>query len=132
MSLIRWKPEYSVGVPDVDHEHQELIREINQLHGQLEENDRGSVAEALGQIYNLVAAHFALEERVMQMNDYPGYEAHKEDHERLLDEIADLMDEAEMGGEYDPEELSRRLDAWFGKHFSTFDARLHGRLRGHG
>ncbi len=129
MSLIQWKDEYSVGVPDVDHEHQELIDHINRLHERLDEGDRGSVVDALGQIYNLVAAHFALEERVMLMNEYPEYSAHKEDHERLLDEIADLMDEAETEGDYDPGKLSHSLDEWFGTHFRTFDARLHGRIR---
>ncbi len=32
MALIEWKDEYSTGIADVDHEHQELIALINDLY----------------------------------------------------------------------------------------------------
>ena len=35
MPLLAWKSEYSVGIPDVDHEHRELFDLINDLHASL-------------------------------------------------------------------------------------------------
>ena len=35
MSPITWRDEYSVGLPDVDHEHRELIAMINELAASL-------------------------------------------------------------------------------------------------
>ncbi len=32
MSLIAWREEFTIGLPDVDHEHRELIAMINALH----------------------------------------------------------------------------------------------------
>jgi hemerythrin len=62
----------------------------------------------------------------MQASRYPGYPAHKADHERLLDEIRDIMDEHDDGLIADPAATLRpRLEAWFMRHFQTEDARLH-------
>jgi len=129
MQLIEWKDEYRVGSPDVDHEHQELIRHLNELHASLPDYEADRVADFLGEIYSEISAHFALEEKLMRERDYHEYAAHKEDHERLLDEIADIMDDVAQGEDYDPEILSGRLKDWFGGHFGSFDARLHGFLR---
>jgi len=129
MQLIEWKDEYSVGCADVDHEHQELIRHLNELHESLTDYDADKVVDFLGEIYSEISAHFALEEKIMRERDYHEYADHKEDHERLLDEIADIMDDVDQGEDYDPGILSSRLKNWFGVHFSSFDARLHGFLR---
>jgi hypothetical protein len=55
--------------------------------------------------------------------------AHKSDHERLLDDIRDIMDEHIEHGVLDDRAFSDRLAAWFGDHFKTFDARLHWYLK---
>ena len=56
---------------------------------------------------------------------------HKADHERLLDEIRDIMDEFIGDEETGSSDLSVRLDAWFSRHFETHDARLHKALGSH-
>lgn len=129
MALIEWKDEYSVGVPEVDAEHRELIGLINTLYDGMHLHDREpDVMEFLGEIYARIASHFALEELLMRRHEYDEYREHKGDHEHLLEEIRDIMDEYEDGKLLDDEELARRLDAWFSEHFRTKDARLHKRL----
>ena len=126
MSLIEWHDSFSVGVASVDHEHRELIALINALDEDAAAGcDAGQVIAALGEIYVNIAAHFALEEKVMLDSGYPEYTAHKTDHEALLDQLRDIMDRVEDDGSYERERLSRELGAWFTEHFSTFDARLH-------
>lgn len=126
MSLIEWRDEFSVGVPAVDLEHRELIELINDLHGMMGEGaTHDQVISALGEIYAQISAHFALEERFMRRSFYDGFEAHKEDHESLLDELRDIMDRVEDDGSFDEERLSRELEQWFTEHFRTHDARLH-------
>lgn len=129
MPLIEWKDEYSVGVPAVDAEHRELIELINSLYDGMRLNERGpDVMAFLGEIYARIASHFALEELLMRRHEYDEYREHKRDHEQLLDEIRDIMDDYEDGRMLDEDELARRLDAWFSEHFRTRDARLHNRL----
>ncbi len=129
MSLITWKEEFSVGVAEVDFEHRELIELINSLHESAGSGaGRTAVIEALGEIYAQIASHFALEEKMMRVSRYPAYPEHKADHETLLDELRDIMDEVEDDGEYDEAQLSTDLERWFSDHFRTHDAKLH---RGH-
>lgn len=127
MVLIEWRDEFSVGVAAVDHEHRELIALINDAHAALGAGDDG-VSEFLGEIYAKISAHFALEERMMRERHYDQYREHKADHEQLLDDLRDIMDEHEHEQGYDEARLAGRLGSWFGVHFKTHDARLHKHL----
>ena len=61
----------------------------------------------------------------MRDGGYAAYPAHKADHERLLDEIRDLMDDYEDGEWVDLEGFGGRLEQWFSAHFAVHDALLH-------
>src|SRR5512147_1303305 len=96
MALVEWKEEFKVGIASVDHEHRQLIGLINDLHGSLAGRPtKDAISSVLGEIYAKIAAHFALEERVMRERGYDQYDDHKADHERLLDEIRTIMDRYE-------------------------------------
>ena len=124
--LLAWKPEYSLGIPAVDHEHRELFELINELHARLGESGSDTtVIDFLGELFSKISSHFALEEKEMRDGRYAELPAHKSDHERLLDEIRDLMDDYEDGGYVDLELFATELERWFSVHFSTHDAALH-------
>ena len=129
MPLIEWSDNYSVGVEDIDHEHKGLIDLINQLYTNLEQGTSADeIAEFFGEIYANISAHFALEEKFMRESKYPEYVAHKNEHEQLLEDIRDLMDEYEHRSAIDEQELSTRLQTWFSDHFRNMDSRLHKAL----
>ena len=126
MTLIKWRDEFSVGIEEVDHEHREMIELINGLHDVMQVGaDQVQVVDLLGEIYAHIASHFALEEKMMRDTHYPDYEVHKEDHETLLDDLRDIMDEVEDDGTFDAMQLSNDLNLWFSDHFAEFDAKLH-------
>lgn len=132
MALIEWKSHYSVGVDAVDHEHRELIDLINALHERLIAGAKvPDVTAFLGEILRGISAHFALEEKFMRDHRYDHLGRHKEVHEKLLDEIRDIMDGYEADPDGASRQLSQRLDDWFTLHFRTHDARLHHRLGTH-
>ena len=129
MSLFEWRSEFELGVASVDHEHRELVATINRLHDALyRPASEDSVLEFLGELNRQVGAHFALEEAHMRGRGYPRLGEHKADHERLLDEVRDLMDDYEDGAVVDLDTFAERLQRWFSVHFSTHDALLHGSL----
>ncbi|HET6467494.1 MAG TPA: bacteriohemerythrin [Geminicoccaceae bacterium] len=130
MALIEWRREFETGIAEVDHEHQELVGLINELHGQLKgEASRDTVSRFLGEVFARISAHFALEETVMRKHRYDEYLAHKAEHEHLLDEIRDIMDAYEAGAYLDYQDaLGRAVRDWFVNHFKTKDARLHRML----
>ena len=127
MALIEWRREFETGVAEVDHEHQELVALINQLHAELGgAGSKETVARFLGEVFARISAHFALEETVMRKHHYDEYQAHKAEHEALLDEIRDIMDDYEAGAYTDAgQALASTVRDWFVNHFKTKDARLH-------
>lgn len=128
--LIQWQDKFRIGIEAIDHEHRQLIDLINRIDDAFEAQDRASTAEHLGDLLAAISAHFALEERVMRENNYAAFAEHKADHERLLDDIRDIMDDAEAGRpDSYREALAPRLDAWFSRHFQTLDAKLHAKLK---
>jgi hemerythrin-like metal-binding protein len=129
MALIEWKDAFSVGIADVDHEHRELIELINKLHAAMSGgNSSLTVLDFLGEIHAHVSAHFALEEKIMREHNYDQYQDHKDDHERLLDEIRDIMDDYEEDAYFSDEEFASSVEHWFTGHFKTRDSRLHRKL----
>jgi hemerythrin-like metal-binding protein len=134
MALIEWRDEYCTGISGVDFEHQQLIRQINDVYRLVEEQgDRGQVIDSLGEIYGNISAHFALEEQMMLRHDYDHYPQHRADHERLLDEIRDITEEFEKTVSLDETAFQQKLADWFQLHFKTHDSRLHNmdRMRSH-
>lgn len=127
MALIEWQERFSIGIPAVDHEHRELIALLNELYDRLlQEQGDCPVVDFLGEVFAQISAHFALEEREMRDMGYDGYQAHKAEHEDLLEEIREIMDDYEEGmAEESVEDLGSQLENWFGNHFKTQDSRLH-------
>lgn len=129
MALIEWRPEFETGIGEVDGEHRELVGLINALHqGIGEKADSETISAFLGEVFARIAAHFALEETVMRKHGYDEYAAHKAEHERLLDEIRDIMDAHEAGSADYGAALSAKVRDWFINHFKFKDARLHRML----
>jgi len=130
MVLIEWRDEFNTGVDEVDHEHKEIIDLINELHAAMGDNSsKDEVGRFLGDVFAKISAHFALEETVMRKHNYDEYEDHKSDHENLLDELRDIMDDAEEDtGDHYKTALAESVRDWFVNHFKTKDARLHKKL----
>ena len=131
MALIEWRREFETGIAEVDHEHRELVDLINALHARAEAATaaKETISRFLGEVFARIAAHFAIEESVMRKHGYDEYPAHKAEHEALLDEIRDIMDDYEAGATPMPARRSRsRCRDWFVNHFKSRDARLHRML----
>ena len=132
MALLQWKSDYSLGIPSVDHEHRELIGMINTAYGLMDEDaDQAVIESCVEDIYAGIASHFALEERHMREARYEEYQAHKDEHEDLLDQLMELVDEFVDHPDSGRASLQKSLADWFGGHFATFDARLHKSLGDH-
>jgi|SRR5208282_3557021 len=131
-ALLHWSERYRVGIAAVDYEHEELIALINRLYAALYTNyTKLNISAFLGDLFKAISAHFALEEKFMQERGYSQLAAHKADHERLLDDLRDIMEGFEQSDAIDSSDLAGRLDLWFSKHFETHDAKLYRLLGSH-
>lgn len=129
MTLLQWQDNFAIGIAEIDHEHRELIGLINSLHAALGTERVGdSVEMFLGEIFAEISAHFALEERVMRERHYDAIIEHKADHEKLLDQLRDMMDAQAEGAVLDDLRFGSELAEWFAGHFRTHDSRFHRSL----
>jgi hemerythrin len=125
MRLLDWKEDFSTGVAAADADHRELIGAINRLYDEFDDPDHPRDAAALiADVLGAVAAHFSAEEELMRSRSYAGLEPHKQDHDRLLDELNDMMEAFAGADEPDSVELSLRLEPWFARHFHSHDAAM--------
>jgi|SRR5690349_5724868 hemerythrin len=132
MGLLHWENRYSVGITAIDNEHREMIELINRLYAEATvQGSKDAIANFFGDLFKAISSHFALEEHLMRERGYDQLTQHKSDHERLLDELRDIMEDFEASERMDEKLLAHRLDAWFSRHFESHDARLHNILGDH-
>ena len=87
--MLEWKPEYATGVPEVDTDHQHLIRGLNHLETALERGEGADVVEALlAFIQTYSNHHFGREEGCMMRLKCPTAAANKAAHEQFRSRFA--------------------------------------------
>ena len=93
MELIRLEDSLKLDIPEIDSQHERLIGLVNLLHEtMLQGADRAVLDGLLSQLLEHTRAHFAYEEQLMSQYNYPGYEAHKTEHNRLMRHLEDLVE----------------------------------------
>jgi len=132
MALLQWTDKFRLGIDVVDREHRELVDLINRLHDAVMAEDANTrVTVFFERLLVAMTTHFASEEEFMRASAYDQLERHQSDHERILEEIRDIMNAFEHAEEIDSGDLGMRLEAWFARHFEAHDAPLHRRLGAH-
>lgn len=93
MVLVKLEDSLKLDIPEIDSQHETLIRLINLLHeNMLQGADRATLDGLLTQLLEHTQIHFAYEEQLMSRYNYPGYEAHKSEHNRLMQHLVDLAE----------------------------------------
>lgn len=131
MSAIEWRDVYATGDPGVDLEHRQLIATINVIFDvAAREDSRADTEGVLARLLSEISAHFALEEILMREAKYQRLTQHKADHDKLLDELRDLMDAHADGAFHNrAAQFAAEVSLWFSRHFQTEDAMLHQSLK---
>ncbi|MCP5459653.1 MAG: hemerythrin family protein [Gammaproteobacteria bacterium] len=120
--LVDWSDELSVGIQEIDEQHKELLNILNELNEGLHGVKRKEVRlNVLNKLVEYTKVHFAVEESLMRILDYPDYEEHKAEHDRLIVEInefRDLFGQDEVTPTY---ELLIFLKRWLFNHIMKVD-----------
>lgn len=120
--LIAWTRELSVGVDEIDAQHKTLVDLINQLHHAIMQHRAGGEATAiLDRLIEYTRIHFAVEESLMRLFDYPDYEQHKASHEALIEEVNRLHARVVNDGKPVTFELLHFLKRWLTEHIMAED-----------
>lgn len=119
--MIAWSTTYELDVPEMDAQHADLFALLNVLAEALQ-NGRDPRPPFRGFI-GAVARHFADEERLMVEARYKGAPGHREQHQRLLAEVAGL---ALDGEDVSPSLVLRYLQDWLSRHIDGADREFAG------
>ncbi len=96
-----------------------LIRRLRAAHNAKE--PWVDLATRLDELRAIIRVHFATEEHLMRMNEYPKLEQHIEEHESFRQRLEILRKQCEDGKSELLEVLTDLLETWFRHHEATAD-----------
>lgn len=122
---IVWADEFSVHIQEIDEQHKVLIGLLNELYQAMHAH-RGSAAcrEILNRLAEYTRTHFLLEESLMRLTHYPEFEAHKGQHEELIQQVLALQAKLDAGTATISFELLHFLKNWLTGHIMGSDKRF--------
>lgn len=120
--FLQWSEEISVGVEELDKQHKVLVNLINTLHDAMQERrSQEAVRDIIKRLAEYTRIHFAVEESLMRILSYPGYEEHKKQHEELTQSVVDLAKKVESGKAGISFALMHFLKSWLTNHIIDSD-----------
>jgi hemerythrin-like metal-binding protein len=90
MSIVAWRNDYSLGMPEIDEQHKALFELINELWEAIVK--RVAVENQMLVIEGLeryALAHFAAEETFMRAIKYSKFDDHKKLHDQFVQRVAE-------------------------------------------
>ena len=123
MEAIHWSEKFSVGVKELDEQHQQIIGMLNRLISTPEARDANSetVSEILTAMTRYSLEHFKTEEGLMKVHGYPNLGEHRQEHIVYRRKAIDFSTAATIGVESVPQILIDYLSGWWVHHILDED-----------
>jgi hemerythrin-like metal-binding protein len=119
---IEWQNEYSVGVKDLDDQHQKLLHIINTLLNERREKYNATkLSNAISSLIHYAYIHFAAEERYLAQTHFPDLEQHILEHVGFIMKTLELSLNIKEGTHENRLELLRYLKGWYSSHVLGID-----------
>ena len=125
--MINWNDSMLVGVPQIDKQHQSLVKAINQLcEACTQGKGRSELEQTLDFVVNYTKDHFRDEEKFQVQNGYPGATTHKWMHTQFIMQVGTLVQEFKTVG---PSvtlvgKMNQALVGWVINHIKTEDKKV--------
>lgn len=117
-----WGEGLEIGVAEIDGEHRlqiDLVKALEEALGLLDPRERGD--EILKQLLDYTNVHFLAEDLMMRLHAYPGYQAHVQEHEKLVGQLEELQRHFSAGEFAPSRELVAAMKHWLAEHIQTMD-----------
>lgn len=125
MSLITWEDSFSIGISEIDEQHQKMLAIINKLFdlfGNKKHEDQAEIARIIKEMTDYALYHFRTEEKYFELFSYPKSAEHIEIHNQYRSKIE------EWRQRYDANkdkaiffEISEFLQDWWTWHINNTD-----------
>lgn len=130
---IQWTQDLSVGVAEVDQQHQELFNRINTLLIACKQGKgRDHLTEIIDFLGEYTVKHFETEKKLMSDHDYPEMDSHIAQHEIFIENFSMLKQKLEQDGPggHIVIETNRVVITWLNSHIRNVDQNLGAFLSG--
>ena len=121
MALMKWDESYSVNVREIDQQHQQLIKMLNEFYAHIEKDPKGAFRALLDALVDYTQYHFSTEEKYFALYKYPDAEAHKQTHKRFTEKVADVRERLISGKLVLSLEITTFLKNWLTEHIKGAD-----------
>ena len=120
--MFEWKSEYAVGIGSIDAQHQNLFAIARELYAAMSAGQgKAALARILDRLVQYTAVHFAHEERLLRLNDYPDFAVHKAQHDGLTQRVLKFQADFEAGLVSMTVQLLQFLKDWLENHIKVSD-----------
>lgn len=124
MSMVQWSNEYSVDIQEIDEQHKCIVNYINEIYEALSRKESHDlIADVIHKLVEYTKIHFAVEETLMRIFDYEGYQQHKMIHDRLVQQALAYQGRFLAGDPKVGMELLMFLKEWLFNHINQVDKR---------
>ena len=123
---LRWTSTLSIGVAELDAQHEELFRRFDRLLDAMLARDRSEASHLIAFLQHYVRDHFAAEERLMREVAYPDAMLHAAEHAAFsseIDTLARLLADEGASARL-VLRLEREVTSWLQGHVSSTDHAL--------
>ncbi len=124
MAIITWNQEYSVGVEELDKQHQRLISLINKLFALYTEKHfaQTDVEPIFKELMDYADEHFSTEEHYFSLYNYDKKDSHIAMHETYREKIDNLKKEYDAANsETTLYAINNFLNDWWIWHINNVD-----------
>jgi hemerythrin len=114
MQQIKWSEEYSVGIPEMDAQHRQLMELLGALAKFASSGGVVDPRTAIGEMKRQAEQHLQEEELMLSIRGYPEYARHKAEHDAYRAKAAAL--EAQSGRRDFGTRITTFLTEWWSNH----------------
>ncbi len=132
MTVFDWDPDWDTGVPEVDQQHRELLRQMERMMTALVEGRESPETErTLLLLGDYIETHFRTEEDLMAQSAYPLLDEHRKVHDGMRERVLALVAAYQRNPAEVPGGVMDFLTCWLVDHMIGDDQRMAVHLRGH-
>ena len=122
MLQIAWEEKYSVNIRVLDGQHKKLFEILANLYDRMgKEDDAKFLGDRVWELSLYAVVHFDTEELFMSEYYFPGYEAHKKEHDAFKVKVASFQKDLEAGKATLSLDIVSFLLGWLQHHILTVD-----------
>ena len=130
IEVFEWDDMYEIGYADIDNEHKHLFGAINDFALAITSEGCDNIDEILKKMEGYAAAHFAKEERLMELSGYGGIKYHKLLHKQFWDDLERFKKKSGAGNDVSLD-VAFYASSWLKHHILNVDMNMGLHIRNH-